>query len=426
VCLSKMRETHVSSICVSVCLLIIVPGLEMRQDSDCSVTDLEHSSVSSTQANISWTSDCPDEDGSYFKLVISHEEYLNCSDKAKNDKLRKINNIPISKREMVVTDLKPMSRYELDLRAVPRTGHASKSITTSFQTKKMLPQVQLQNVTKNDMKEDDSSSLSISWIVPKSDPRVMLTEEFCDQFQGSELGQIHFEVEDSEGGKVTHGNVSVDDTQMKVGKLQGGKEYTVILFLTNIEGIFDRDRGVKIRAMTSLSGKGDGLGLGLGLGLGFLLVFLIIIIIIVLIRRRMTSKDRKAFLPVRGNEYSSARPILRPKGVDIVRTPSSNVSKTNSGPKRTSWDPLPPRPGYQEPIYQEIGQAPLAPGEEEEEEEEEKEYRPLTPASVTEEDEEGYLRPNFHRFELLEPGCKTQQPIPIVSYQSSQDHLERT
>jgi len=104
---------------------------------------------------------------------------------------------------------------------------------------------------------------------------------------------------------VRDGNISVDDTQMRVGELQGGKEYTVILFLTNIKGEFDRDTGVKIRGMTSLSTDGEGLGLRLGLGLGFLVIILIIIVIIVFIRRRMASKDRK-FLPVGGSQYSSS------------------------------------------------------------------------------------------------------------------------
>ena len=72
--------------------------------------------------------------------------------------------------------------------------------------------------------------------------------------------------------------------------------------------------------------------------------------------------------------------------------------------------PLPPRPGKPEPIYQEIPtnglKAPLAKEEEEEYDEakyddgEEKGFlqpRPPTPSSVTEEDEDGYLKPNFHR-----------------------------
>ena len=75
-----------------------------------------------------------------------------------------------------------------------------------------------------------------------------------------------------------------------------------------------------------------------------------------------------------------------------------------------SLRPLPPRPGKPEPIYQEIPangtKAPLA--KEEEEEYDEAKYddgeetgflqpRVPTPSSVTEEDEDGYLKPNFHR-----------------------------
>ena len=73
--------------------------------------------------------------------------------------------------------------------------------------------------------------------------------------------------------------------------------------------------------------------------------------------------------------------------------------------------PLPPRPGKPEAIYQEIPanglKAPLA---EEEENNEAKvadgeetgflQPRAPTPSSVTEEDEDGYLKPNFHRSKL--------------------------
>ena len=72
--------------------------------------------------------------------------------------------------------------------------------------------------------------------------------------------------------------------------------------------------------------------------------------------------------------------------------------------------PLPPRPGKPEAIYQEIPanglKAPLAKEEEEENNEakvadgEETGFlqpRAPIPSSVTEEDEDGYLKPNFHR-----------------------------
>ena len=86
--------------------------------------------------------------------------------------------------------------------------------------------------------------------------------------------------------------------------------------------------------------------------------------------------------------------------------------------------PLPPRPGKPEPIYQEIPangfKAPLA--KEEEENNEAKfengeetgflQPRAPTPSSVTEEDEDGYLKPNFHRFKLtLQFSHLSQVPI---------------
>merc|ERR1712083_1072250 len=71
--------------------------------------------------------------------------------------------------------------------------------------------------------------------------------------------------------------------------------------------------------------------------------------------------------------------------------------------------------------------APLAKEEEEEYDEakfddgEETEFlqpRAPTPSSVTEEDEDGYLKPNFHRFQSTEKGDDdgVPAPIPMISY----------
>ena len=94
------------------------------------------------------------------------------------------------------------------------------------------------------------------------------------------------------------------------------------------------------------------------------------------------------------------------------KTGSSSLLNSHRCPAFTFFilRPLPPRPGKPEPIYQEIPanglKAPLAKEEEEEYDEakyedgEEKGFlqpRVPTPSSVTEEDEDGYLKPNFHR-----------------------------
>eukprot|EP00092_Neocalanus_flemingeri_P027051 GFUD01029336.1.p1 GENE.GFUD01029336.1~~GFUD01029336.1.p1 ORF type:complete len:564 (-),score=187.84 GFUD01029336.1:231-1922(-) len=99
--------------------------------------------------------------------------------------------------------------------------------------------------------------------------------------------------------------------------------------------------------------------------------------------------------------------------------PSLNRSSLN---RRSCLDPLPPVPGKEEPVYDEIRRPDTQPLDEDN-------YltpNPVRVASVESLDEEGYLRPNFHRFQLVDtksPDKESLPPIPIVSY-SSQDMLE--
>ena len=112
------------------------------------------------------------------------------------------------------------------------------------------------------------------------------------------------------------------------------------------------------------------------------------------------------------------------------RSPSSEVELRNltttsqraSLSRRSCLDPLPPVPGKEEPVYDELVKKPSQPLDEDN-------YlapNPARVASVESLDEEGYLRPNYHRHQLLDTRSPVREclpPIPPVSY-SSQDQLQ--
>jgi len=97
--------------------------------------------------------------------------------------------------------------------------------------------------------------------------------------------------------------------------------------------------------------------------------------------------------------------------------PSINRASLN---RRSCLDPLPPVPGKDEPVYDEIRKPDTQPLDDD------NYLAPIKVASVESLDEEGYLRPNFNRFQMMDtrsPDREALPAIPIVSY-SSQDQLE--
>ena len=100
-------------------------------------------------------------------------------------------------------------------------------------------------------------------------------------------------------------------------------------------------------------------------------------------------------------------------------TPTLNRASLN---RRSCLDPLPPVPGKEEPIYDELAK----PGTQPLDEDNYLAPNPARVASVESLDEEGYLRPNFHRLQIIDtksPDRESLPAIPAVSY-CSQDQLD--
>lgn len=359
-------------------------------------------SVTATKADVSWSFDCPTVKLSSFKFEVAHQSYLGCDDKSLKANIEFIKNIPASARQLSITNgsswsLLAHSRYLLTLKAIPKTGRAIKT-DLDFSTPLQLPQHRLE--VQEEQGEQEEGSIEVSWGRP---PPWSCT-------QGEELpGGIVFWVEDRAGAKLQEDQLSPTTTSVKVSSLQPASPYSLHLVLSDPQGRYDQSAVVEVTRETAPAAGQDQLMVGVGVCLGLLTIVLLLALGYWLCRRHRAGQQKSVTLGEGG--YSPQAPILRPGRGDTL------------GPgKRTSTDPLPPRPGHREPIYQEIGQAPLA--REEEEEEELLQARVPTPASVTEEDEEGYLRPNFHRFELLQQGEASEAPIPMVSYGSSRDDLK--
>jgi len=331
----------------------------------------------------------------------------------------------------------PYSRYTIMVRAVPkrpdaRLGfEAADSSDIEVITPQSRPTLRIKEMA---VVESESTKLSFTWAdLPLDDPRILLKQNECEQFE-SLPGQLHYKiVEGSEGVIVREGNLSLTSTSLEVESLAADTEYSISIFVTDSEGRYDQAAGSTITATTAAAGH-DVTMVVVGIIVGLILI-VILVALYAFLRRRGLPQRRKPLPRVETGVYSADRPILRTQRADVVR-PYSDSS--TSGRKSMEDRPLPPRPGKLEPIYQEIPvnglKAPLAKEEEEEYDEakyedgEEKGFlqpRVPTPSSVTEEDEDGYLKPNFHRFQSTEKGDDdaVPAPIPMISYGSSQDPL---
>ena len=167
------------------------------------------------------------------------------------------------------------------------------------------------------------------------------------------------------------------------------------------------------------------------------IITVLVTVVFLVIRKCNLIQKYKGF--ERTKTYDSSRPILReprnPTKIEITRPASTNShSNGNNSPvvlrpsprsslgrnskSRSVQDPLPPVPG--EPFYEELKR----PGPVEDEDG----YMVPKMASMESLDDEGYLKPNFNRFQPLDTRTESREsppPIPMVSY-SSQDELERS
>ena len=372
-------------------LLLLPPSLEQE---DCKVTALAVRDVTATQANLTWRCDCASRQLATFKLEVDHEEYFACTDKTKKARFRTIKISPDA-REWQVAQLLPYSRYSLKLKAIPRKGRASAPASVEVSTPHRLPQLQVQVEEEEEEVEEDS--LSFSWTTPLSDPRVSTAQEDCTQRQ-SRLGQVHYRLEDGAGERLHQGNLSLETTHLRLEGLRPDTGYSLHIFLTDSTGHWAEEAGAVVTRRTAPGGQDPTLVIA---GVVGGLLFLLAVLLLGFLLRRCKHQHKR--LPTQGDaDYISSQPILRPgRGGGPRPSTASLPSARGSTLPRLSTDPLPPRPG-QEPLYQSIpdlGQAPLAPLARGEEEEEEEYLQPRvpTPSSVTEEDEDGYLKPNFHR-----------------------------
>jgi len=430
------RVTRTSTSLLCLLLLVFLPTVSQgaSEKDECNIEHLEQRRISPTSVTIAWSQHCPEDKLTRYKFYVRHKEFQACDDKSKTIKRRIISETNVTAREKTIDELHPFSRYTIELVAVVRQGNRNSALKRELEviSPQEPPTLKVSNL---EVVEHEATMLAFSWTpIPLEDPRVLLDQARCEQFQ-SRLGQLHYKMTDvSEGVIVREGKLSLTATSLEVDNLNAGSEYSLSIFATNPEGQFSQSAGSTVTGRT-LAAAHDVTMVVVGVIVG-LLVIIILVAVYLFLRRRGLAQRRKPIPQGETGVYSAERPILRtPQRADVVRPYSDN---SLSGRKSMEDRPLPPRPGKPEPIYQEIPangtKAPLA--KEEEEEYDEAKYddgeetgflqpRVPTPSSVTEEDEDGYLKPNFHRFQSTEKGDDdgVPAPIPMISYGSSQDPL---
>jgi len=429
-----MATSETMTMSLSLLLLVFLPMVSLGASggSECSVDAVEQRLVSPTSVTIAWSYNCPEEKLKYFKFYVTHLEYTACNDKTKKAKLLTPKETNVSAREVTIYGVQPFSRYTISVKAARKRGERGGAVESSeieVITPQSPPTLRIEELT---VVEKEATKLSFTWAdLPLDDPRVVLNQNECERFE-SRPGQLHYKmVGVSDGVVVREGNLSLRETNLEVPSLTADTEYSFSIFVTDSEGKYDEAAGSTVLVRTE-AGSHDVTMVVVGVVLGLILI-LILVALYAFLRRRGLPQRRKP--RVETGVYSADRPILRTPRADVVRPYSDN---SISGRKSMEDRPLPPRPGKPEPIYQEIPanglKAPLAKEEEEEYDEakyddgEEKGFlqpRVPTPSSVTEEDEDGYLKPNFHRFQSTEKGEDdgVPAPIPMISYGSSQDPL---
>merc|ERR1711963_1178028 len=148
----------------------------------------------------------------------------------------------------------------------------------------------------------EATMLAFSWTpIPLEDPRVLLDQARCEQFQ-SRLGQLHYKMTDvSEGVIVREGKLSLTTTSLEVDNLNTGSEYSLSIFATNPEGQFSESAGSTVTGRT-LAAAHDVTMVVVGVIVGLLIIILVAVYLF--LRRRGLPQRRKAIPQAETGVYS--------------------------------------------------------------------------------------------------------------------------
>jgi hypothetical protein len=323
------------------------------------------------------------------------------------DKYDTVPGIDPASRHYQLTNLCPRSVYSLRLKAIPErgAGRVSRSPALRLETPPLPPRVPV--VPAGEVRAEPGA-LTFSWALPAALP--------CE----SVLGGVSWRLEGGPGEAPREGRLPLSTTSLALTNLLPGTSYSLTLTLTDPEGRHGKGAEVVVQGTTPASQGAEGEVVGAVAGV-LLVLLLLLLLFCCLLRRRRRQQEEDPPMIFKPKEI---KPILRPGTGDTLN--SHRLSTLNR--------PLPPRPD--ESIYEEIpgdklenrpSLAPLASQEEVEEapllngsglasvapegsedseatsteaEMGEDDYlvpRVPTPASATEEDEEGYLKTNFQR-----------------------------
>merc|ERR1719397_2476156 len=250
----------------------------------------------------------------YFRFYLTHKEYRACDDKTNNAKLLTSKEYNVSAREVTIYGVLPFSRYTIMVRAVPKRPDARLGFEAadSSEIKVITPQRRpTLRIKEMAVVEKESTKLSFTWAdLPLDDPRILLKQNECEQFE-SLPGQLHYKiVEGSEGVIVREGNLSLTSTSLEVESLAADTEYSISIFVTDSEGRYDQAAGSTITATTAAAGH-DVTIVVVGIIVGLIFIFLLVALYAFLRRRGLPQQRRKPLPRVETGVYSADRPILR-------------------------------------------------------------------------------------------------------------------
>jgi len=349
-------------------------------------------------------------------------------------------NLSIRTTDLTISDVLPFSLYKIDLYVASIVGHSS------------IPALETEILT-GPSQPHKPSNLSITdnllqWAPPY--PPTGHIERYQVRWRQVDSEESGWEISDV----LTVDEISCPDNLVchKMQKLEANQEYSlqVRAFNKDVESgsewsnmvySLDTDNGINMTLVVIVI-------------IAVTVILFLFLIMVFLVHKFNIWNRLKGFKPTQTDDYtfrpilkgsdsrqssisrlSSARPVTTSTPLtkfpeSASRSPSSEVELRNFTPshnraslgRRSCLDPLPPVPGKEEPIYDELVKPPAQPLDEDN-------YlapNPVRVASVESLDEEGYLRPNFNRLQLLDtrsPDRESLPPIPPVSY-SSQDQLQ--
>ena len=212
--------------------------------------NLEILELSGSEAHLSWTYSCVNQNIKKYKVHFTHKRFLACPDDRRDDgRPSGIGTVEVEdKTRVIIHNLHAYSEYEFEVVAVFSNSNKPEILKVISNTLEGNPEVRaLKSSNDYYSYKDTSSKVVFDWSKPK--------QSQCELYN-SDLGGWEYKVEGLDQWNkqfMINGRLDISQTKLEVDSLLPYSRYMLQLYTANTAGLYDENVVLKIPKSTKQS-----------------------------------------------------------------------------------------------------------------------------------------------------------------------------